>query len=289
METVTQIHVAWELKKAGHKADEIAAQLGKNRATIYRWLRGIRQRGIRGYVGYFKQCKRGRRQRQTHGYLVQRVLSLRRAYRDCCGEKLVYLLSVEGIKLSLSSVYRILKRHLLLRKKRPAFQGAAMQQATHPRQVLQVDTVNLGEVYAYTAIDTFTRQAAIVIRPSLQAADGKRALAQIGARMGRVEVLQTDGGSEFKAECAASMHHHCQQHRIARPYKKNEQAFIEAFNGTLRREEFGHTPFKVEDLPLVQQRADAFLAYYHQRRPHLSLAMQTPAQFVQSISESHLT
>jgi len=27
MNTVTQIHVAWELKKAGHSADEIAALL----------------------------------------------------------------------------------------------------------------------------------------------------------------------------------------------------------------------------------------------------------------------
>jgi transposase InsO family protein len=289
METVTQIQVAWELKKAGHKAGEIAAQLGKDRATIYRWLKGIRQRGIRGYVGYFKQCKQGHRQRKTHGYIVQRVLSLRREYRNCCGEKLVYLLSLEGIKLSVSSVYRILKRHLVLSKKRPAFKGAAVQQATRRRQVLQADTLHLGELYAYTAIDTFTREAAIVIRPSLQAADGKVALAQIAGCMGQVELLQTDGGSEFKAECAQSLHRHCQQHRIARPYKKNEQAFIEAFNGTLRREEFGHTPFKVEDLPLVQQRADAFLAYYHQRRPHLALAMLTPTQFVHSISESHLT
>ena len=65
MDTVTQIYAAWELKKAGHSATEIAGQLGRHRATVYRWLRGIRQRGIRGYVAYFKGAKQGRRVRRT--------------------------------------------------------------------------------------------------------------------------------------------------------------------------------------------------------------------------------
>jgi transposase InsO family protein len=284
MDTVTQIQVAWELKQAGHKTDEIAAQVGKHRATIYRWFKGIRMRGIRGYLAYFKQAKKGRRVRKTHSYVVQRVLSIRREYRQCCGEKIVYLLAQEGIELSRSTVYRILARHLTLRKHHRQPKGAPVQQATGPRQVIQVDTVDLGEVYAYTAIDTFTREAAIVIRPSLQAVDGRLALEQLMHRFGHVQVLQTDGGSEFKAECAAGMHRWADRHRIARAYKKNEQAFIEAFNGTLRREEFGHIRFQADELDLAQHDADIFLDYYHHRRPHLSLEMQTPAQF----AESHL-
>jgi hypothetical protein len=49
MDTVTQIQVAWELKKAGCRVNEIAGQLGKDRSTIYRWLNGIRTRGIRDF------------------------------------------------------------------------------------------------------------------------------------------------------------------------------------------------------------------------------------------------
>jgi transposase InsO family protein len=284
MDTVTQIYAAWELKKAGCRVDDIAAQLGKDRSTIYRWFKGIRMRGIRGYMAYFKEAKKGRRVRKTHGYVVQRVLSLRREYRDCCGEKVVYVLAQEGIQLSRSTVYRILKRHLVLRKHHRQPKGVPVQQASGPRQVVQVDTVDLGEVYAYTAIDTFTRQAAIIMRPSLQAADGRIALERLMTTFGRVSLLQTDGGSEFKAECAEGMHRWAEQHRIARAYKKNEQAFIEAFNGTLRREEFGSLKFRVDELELAQQYADAFLDYYHHRRPHLSLDMLTPAQF----AESHL-
>ena len=139
-------------------------------------------------------------------------------------------------------------------------------------------------MYAYTAIDTFTRQAAIVMRPSLQAADGRAALERLMPRFGRVAVLQTDGRSEFKAECAEGMHLWAERPRIARAYKKNEQAFIEAFNATLRREAFGEHTFQRHELELAQQYADEFLDYYHNRRPHLSLDMLTPTQF----AESHL-
>lgn len=284
MDTVTQIQVAWELRRAGQKAEAIAAQLGKHRATIYRWFKGIRMRGIRGYVAYFKQAKKGRRVRKTHGAVVQRVLSIRREYRECCGEKIVYLLAQEGVRVSLSTVYRILNCHRVLRKHHRQPKGAPVQRATGPRQVVQVDTVDLGEVYAYTAIDTFTREAAICMRPSLQAVDGRAALERLMPTFGPVDLLQTDGGPEFKAECAAGMHHFAARHRIARAYKKNEQAFIEAFNGSLRREAVGHSHFTLDQLALAQQQAADFLDYYHQRRPHLSLNMLTPAQF----AESHL-
>jgi hypothetical protein len=151
-------------------------------------------RGIRGYLKYFANAKKGRRVRKTHGYVVQRVLSVRREYRDCCGEKIVYLLAQEGIHLSRSTVYRILNRHLTLRQPK----GGPVQRATRPRQAVQVDTTDFGMVYTYTAIDTFTREAAIVMRPSLQASDGRRALERLMPRFGRVALLQTDGGSDSK-------------------------------------------------------------------------------------------
>ena len=148
-----------------------------------------------------------------------------------------------------------------------------------------MDTIDLGELFGFTAIDTFSKQAAVVIRPGLTALDGKAALQVFGRIFGKVRLIQNDGGSEFEKEFAQTVGQHCEEHVIARPYKKNDQAFIECFNGTLRREEFGRTPFKEKDLLLVQQRADAFLEYYHSKRPHLALDMKTPTQF---IAESHL-
>jgi transposase InsO family protein len=286
MDSVTRIRVAWALKKKGVPVDEIAAEVGRHRATVYRWLKGIRRYGIEGYIRRYQAAKKGRRVRKTHGYVEQRVLSLRRAYRNCCGQKIVYLLKQEGIKLSLSTVYRILNKHLTtLRKHVRTAKGQPARRGQQPREVIQMDTVDLGAVYAFTAIDTFTKESVVVIRPSLTAQDGKLALEQVAHRFGPMQTLQTDGGSEFEKEFTDVVNRYAQEHIIARPYKKNDQAFIECFNVTLRREEFGKTPFKTDDLARAQQRADDFLVYYHTQRPHLALDMKTPAQFV---AESHL-
>ena len=48
-----------------------------------------------------------------------------------------------------------------------------------------------------------------------------------------VELIQTDGGSEFKEVFADRVLPYCQRHRIARPYKKSEQAYIESSNPTV--------------------------------------------------------
>lgn len=284
-ETIARIRVAWELRQVGQSAEYVAERVGVNRATVYRWMKGIRQRGIKGFIRHYRNAKKGRRVGKTHAYIEQRVLSLRREYRECCGQKLVYLLKQEGIDLSLSTVYRILNKHLQLRKHHRTPKGQPIEKAQRPREVIQMDTVDLGDIFAFTAIDTCTKEGQVVMRPSLTAEDGKAALEQIMQAFGHAQVIQTDGGSEFEAQCAQAIPSFAQQHRIARPYKKNEQALIECFNGTLRREEFGHVSFKPSDLQLAQQRADAFLDYYHSKRPHLALGMKTPAQFV---AESHL-
>ena len=284
-ETIARIQVAWELRKVGQGAEYIAERVGVSRSTVYRWLKGIGQRGVKGFIRHYRKAKKGRRVRKTHAYIERRVLSLRREYRECCGQKIVYLLEQERIQISLSTVYRILHKHLKLRKHHRTPKGPPIDKAKRPREVIQMDTLDLGELFAFTALDTYTREGQIVMRPSLTAEDGKAALEQIMQTFGHAEVIQTDGGSEFEAECAQTIPSYAEGYRIARPYKKNEQAFIECFNGTLRREEFGHVAFQATDLQLAQQRADAFLTYYHYQRPHLALAMKTPAQFV---AESHL-
>jgi len=43
---------------------------------------------------------------------------------------------------------------------------------------------------------------------------------------GRVKLLQNDGGPEFKGVVALRARLFCDRHRVARPYKKNEQAHL---------------------------------------------------------------
>ncbi len=121
--------------------------------------------------------------------------------------------------------------------------------ATAARQIVEMDTVDFGGLFAFTAVDIYSREADVLLRPALTAEHGAAFLHRcMRRRFNRfVEVVQTDGGSEFEAEFALEVWRYCGQHRIARPYKKNEQAHIESFNRTLRKECLGWGKFKSED------------------------------------------
>lgn len=79
-------------------------------------------------------------------------------------------------------------------------------EAEAPRQVVQMDTVHFGQVFAFTAVDIFTREADVLLRPSLLAVDGEAFLRVAMPRRfgGFVQTVQTDGGSEFEAEFVQS-------------------------------------------------------------------------------------
>jgi len=255
----------------------IAQRVGKDRATVYRWLRGIRLGGLREFVEDYRGAKKGPRRRKVNPYIERRVLSLRREHRECCGEKVVYWLAKEGIHLSRSSVYRVLNKHLQLRARghRNRLRGP-VPRGEGPRQVIQMDTVVLGELYAYTAVDTYTREAQVVLLPGLTGADGLRALEEVMAYFGCCEVLQTDGGREFGGVFEEKVRCYVRRHRVARPYEKNEQAFVESFHRSLRRECVGWWKYKRSEQEELEEEVRAYLDYYHHERPHLGLGMRTP-------------
>jgi len=139
-------------------------------------------------------------------------------------------------------VYEILRERYVLRSKwKKNRLRRPVPRATAPRQVVQMDSILLGSLYAFTGIDIYTREADILVTPALTAAYGRAFLDQAMARRfgGYVALIQTDGGSEFKDAFLAQVAAYCDQHRVARPYKKNEQAYIESFNRTVRKECLG--------------------------------------------------
>lgn len=279
MVTVSLVELAWELHRVGVSPDEIARRTGKHRATIFRWLNGIRLYGIRRYCERYRNAKKGRRQRRkTDPVIKDRIYRIRGEFHQCCGEKIRYwMLKRYGNSPSLTTVYRILGEKYQLRPKgqRNRARGP-VPHAEKPRAVIQTDTVDFGDVFAFTAVDICTREAAVVLEPTLDASAGAHALERQMAFFGSVGLIQRDGGPEFMAEWEIAAPRYAQQIRTARPYKKNEQAFIESFNRTLRKECLGWLKYRKEQLPTLQERVDAFLRFYNTERPHLSLALSTP-------------
>ena len=150
-----------------------------------------------------------------------------------------------------------------------------------------MDTVAFGGVFAFTGIDIYTKEAEVLLRSALTSKDGAALLQTAMTRRytGYVAILQTDGGPEFKGSFAQQACTYCDRHRIARPYKKNEQAYayIEIFNRTLRKECLGLGTYRVEDFPQLIPAVHTFLDCYHYHRPHLGLLSLRPPRQAPSI------
>jgi len=288
-ERITKIRICHSLVKQGVSPEKIPDEVGVHRATVYRWLKGIKLYGIQEFVRRYASAKKGRRRsNKTNPLLKAHVFKIRKGKRNCCGEKIQYFLQKDyGEHLSISTVYRILGEKYQLRSKwkKNMKRGKPFMKATKPREIVQTDTVDFGDVYAFTSIDIFTREPAVVLKDSLTARAGAEALDEQLSYFGSIEKIQRDGGSEFKAEWDALARQRIPHVRTAKPYRKNEQAFIERFNGILRKECLGYGPYKPSQIPELQKRLNDFLDYYLNERPHLSLNMQTPKAFAMS----HLT
>ncbi len=130
----------------------------------------------------------------------------------------------------------------------------------------------------YDKDDIFSREADILVAPELTAKFGLDFLYQsMGRRFGGyVNLLQTDGGPEFKADFQSKAHLFCNRHRIAWPYWKNEQSYIESFNRTVRKECLGWQKCRIQDLAECQNKVELFLVRYHYHRPHMGLGMTPP-------------
>ncbi len=277
----TEMVLAWELHGQGVSQSAIARRLGRNRETIRFWLRGIEAQGLKAFLSHSEALyKAPRPARQVEALVKIWIWEIREREHSCCGQKIAYFLEVEhGVKVSVPKIYEVLAQRYTLRSKwkKNKVRGE-VPTAKAPRQVVQMDTINFGGLFAFTAVDIFSREADVVLRPSLTAADGLLFLKVCMKRRfeGFVGLIQTDGGSEFEREFAFNVWNYCDRHRIARPYKKNEQAFIESFNRTVRNECLGWNKYSVQDAPRLIPQVDAFLHRYHFHRPHLAFDPMRP-------------
>lgn len=266
MRTVTIWELANQLLSAGVNVDEVAPRIGRNRATVYRWKKVIRYRGIKRFVDDQRQAKRKRHRRCLTNQAVRLIKQSRINHHDWCGEKIVWELKTKhGIDVSRASVYRVLGRYFKLRSKWKKNQARGpLPQAFAPRDVIQADTVDYGELFAYTAVDIYTREICVILGDNLTGEEGGKCVGQIFDRLGSCLIFQTDNRNHAR--------------------RKNENAFVESFNRTLRKECLGWAKYKLADKARLQQLVDRYIKYYNTERPHLGLGLKIPAE----VSKSHL-
>jgi transposase len=281
MTNAALIILCWELREQGIPKSHIAQRLGKHRGTIHIWLRGIKRYGLLNFLDKYQQAKKGERKKRQADLVVKRLVwAIREREYDCCGQKIQYFLNLEhGIRLSVPKIYEILSEKYVIRSKwKKNKERGQIPKASKPREVIQMDTIDFGGLFAFTAIAIFTKEADILLATELTAKFGCEFLHQsMGRRFGsHVHLLQTDGGPEFKAEFTRNVQLFCDRHRVARPYRKNEQSYIESFNRTVRKECLGWQNYHPEELGECRKLVESFLKRYHYHRPHMGLNMTPP-------------
>lgn len=275
---------AWELFNQGVPQTHIASHLGVNRDTVRVWLQGIKSLGLNQFLADYGSAKKGTRVRRkkTEG-IKNLICEIREQERYCCGQKIKYFLEQDhGIKLGNTLIYEVLNERYQLRSKwkKNTVRGP-IPTAEQAREVVQVDTVDFGEIFAFTSVDIFTKEVDILLRPSLTSQDGLIFLETAMNRRfdGHVNLIQSDGGPEFKREFRSNVLRFADRYRVARPYKKNEQSYIESFNRSLRKECLGWSKYRLNQLPELTKEVEQYLTWYHERRPHLGLNLKTPLTF----------
>lgn len=285
MNQLTKISLAWEMYEQHIPKSHIASRLGLQRETVHIWINRIsaNPNGLLGFLDEYARAKKGPRpKRQVDAILKRWVWSIREREMDCCGQKIVYFLEKErGVSISVPKIYEILAEKYVIKSKWKKYhKRGPVPHATHAREVIQMDTVDFGELFAFTAVDIYSRETDILLRPSLTSHDGRVFLDTCMTRRFNLhsELIQSDGGPEFKDEFRKRVHRYTDRYRVSAPYKKNEQSYIESFNRTVRKECLGWAKYRKKQINQLTDVVNIFLERYHYHRPHISLGMKPPLE-----------
>jgi len=224
--------------------------------------------------------------------IVTRVLQIRATLKRCAEVIWYHINHTDGIKVSLSSVRRILKRNyafLGARKKRVRPDNPRRPHVTKPGELVETDTIHYicpdtkRRLYVYTVIDVYSRMAYAEVHPRIL--PGLAATVVLHARNEfgfDCTMIQADNGPEFSRYFEQVLARHNMPVRHTRLGRPNDNAHIERFNRTVQEECLGNTIRYSTPTTHIQGKLDNYLEYYSFKRVHLSLQYRTPSQMLQS-------
>jgi putative transposase len=131
-------------------------------------------------------------------------------------------------------------------------------------------------------LDDYNRELlGVEIDFSLPAARVVQVLTRLVESYGRPAQLRTDNGPEF---ISTRLSEWCEAQGIVlhwiQPGKPTQNAYIERFNGSFRRELLDAHLFR--SLAHVRQLVDEWMLEYNTQRPHQALNFMTPSEFKQA-------
>lgn len=229
--------------------------------------------------------------RAIGGQIVARVLELREQLKRCAEVIWHHLTHTDSVRVSLSSVRRILRRHHCFdgaRKKRVRPDNPRRPLVTKPGELVETDTIHYicpltkTRRYVYTVIDVYTRMAYAEVHPRILPGLAANVVLHARNEFGfGLAMVQSDNGPEFSRYFEQTLNRQSIRTRHTRLGRPNDNAHIERFNRTIQEECLGNYITYKTTTKHLQRKLDNYLEFYNFKRVHLSLQCQTPAEMLQ--------
>lgn len=296
--------VEWidERRARGLSRVEACRLLSVSDRSYDRWRSVLRRFGVRALAARGSRPHNLRRASKRRA-VSEHVERLRK--RHALGkEKLALLLAQDGVKVSASTVGRVLselKRRGVIdaigyarrkgrnrRRGRQRFHArrkAKGERASKPGQLVQLDTLheysNQHLRIHFSAVDPINRFAHAKLYPSASSRNAQAFLEEcLRLWPHPIESLQVDNGSEFKG------HHEraCQQLNLTLvtipPATPKANGKVERLQRTFRDEHYAYEPPALT-LQQANEHLRTYLDFYNHQRPHKALAMRTPMTYAE--------
>ena len=223
--------------------------------------------------------------------LVQLVLDVRDQLKRCAEVVWYHINQVLYIKISLSSVRRILKRHGKMEKpkfhRNRRYKGIPRPKVLSPGDLVEIDTIHLfnpiskQKRYIYTVIDLYTRMAYARVYKELKPINSLNTILEAEQYFGfKFKTVQSDNGLEFARYFEARLESKGTKIRHTRLGRPNDNAHIERFNRTLQEECTGNYYLESESLKTMDDKILSYIDFYNYHRIHLSISYRTPAEML---------
>lgn len=199
-----------------------------------------------------------------------------------------YRMRMMGHQWNFKRVYRVytamgLNIRRRAKKRLPARVKQALFQPSIPDQVWSIDFMHDslwdGRTYRLLNIlDDYNREVlAIEVDTSLPALRVIRVLEQLKTVRPLPKMIRTDNGPEF---ISCKLDQWCRSNGITlayiQPGKPTQNAYVERFNGSMRRELLSAYVFRT--LGEVRAKAEEWMFDYNNHRPHKALGYRSPVQ-----------
>ena len=202
-----------------------------------------------------------------------------------------HITTTDHLRVSLSSVRRILRRHHCFdgaRKPRVRRDNPRRPVVTRPGELVEIDTIHHVDPYSgrklyyYTVIDLYSRMTHVTVSTTLRQGLAVQAILAAQTRWGfSISMVQSDNGPEFSRYFEQILGRHNIPTRHTRLHRPNDNAHIERFNRTIQTECIGYYWRRSVPLQRQKQKLEVYLDYYNTKRVHLGIQMRVPAGMLQ--------